>query len=242
LDTPALEEALKHFDEERESGASLEQLFDKLSQDLGLDLSDKTTDNQALGPTAPTGLLHWVNSYIWELNAVSPGTSPNQAFLETFAAWTEDQLEKPLDAQELLPATVLAFLCAESIEESLPSRLKNLLPFLDWCAEEQGAPLEEFLKDIRGQLGERLQAIQELNSQLQGTLSTTTTQISNLNPPQVQDDSKVPAPIVGWLKDYAPYLTVGDWVLGKWIEGEFHLAKVIPKEVLPMSSDAEAQN
>ena len=101
--------------------------------------------------------------------------------------------------------------------------------------------MEQFLHDLRGPLGERILSLAKLNEVLAGPNPTATSQLETVEPLQVMDESRELAPVQGCPTEWSSFLKPGDWLRGNWQDGIFQLSKVVPKEAIPVSSEADAE-
>ena len=240
LNTEQLGAALTNFEAKREAGEPLELIFDQLEEDLGIQ-APNNGPQEPIGPAAGCGLGQWIDFYEWEMRGTNQEDSLNKEHLALFSEWAENQKGRPMDAQEISPAEILPFLCSEDVPIPSQERMESILPFLTWCQTEQGAGLEQFLHDLRGPLGERILSLAKLNEVLAGPNPTATSQLETVEPLQVMDESKELAPVHGCPTEWSSSLKPGDWLRGNWQDGIFQLSKVVPKEAIPVSSEADAE-
>ena len=236
--------ALEAYDQARAEGRSVADAFRELEDSLGLEpgvseeiLPDVERDEDTVGPGAAAGLAAWIEAFQWEQphEAVAGG-------LQEFATQAQLTAGKPLDAQDLAPQHVLPYLMASEDEAIFRQRRDDLLGFLLWAAQEQGAPIAAALDDWANCEDERLPAIVQANTAWRKTGAAWRNRqvIAELAPVRVATEGEELAQVTGIPSELEAWLRRGDLVLGTWHEGSFAAAAIVPAEAVPAEPTSEA--
>lgn len=162
--------AMKAFDEGRAEGRDLEQLFDELERDLGIDEDDN--EEEAIAPDFPGVVGAMVEEYLWELEQEQgPEAAAAHAVLRRFAEYGADiGLFESLSVRELLVFGAVWLPEVGGLEgpEDARATLEALRDFCRWCETAQSVPLAQAFESGPSGMLESLPRVMAVNRAREG--------------------------------------------------------------------------
>jgi len=238
--------ALQEFDLGRLQGQPLDELFAKLETDLGLDPGasreggpDEVEPDPEVRAARSFGI--WIETYAWEREAEGRALLPHERdALETFGNFL-DETGFGAELHRLDGSQPTAFYLAASNASELTRRRHALGAFLRWAQREQDAPLADYLDALEGELGTRIEQIQDCNRELAADSkgpAHTRARVVATQPLRVLDPEGEEAEVSGLRPRWARLPKTGDVLVGRWREGAFELGALLPAQLFPEPSDA----
>ncbi|HEX9792806.1 MAG TPA: hypothetical protein VGC54_02375, partial [Planctomycetota bacterium] len=103
------------------------------------------------------------------------------------------------------------------------------------------APLADYLDALEGELGTRIEQIQDCNRELAADSkgpAHTRARVVATQPLRVLDPEGEEAEVSGLRPRWARLPKTGDVLVGRWREGAFELGALLPAQLFPEPSDA----
>jgi hypothetical protein len=251
--TGDVDAALAAFDRTRSAGASLDEAFRELEQQLGLEegssggdpetealeAAGETEGEEPFGPEDLPGIAFWLKCARWEReqDPEQPGVAEaDEAQEDAWLAHLEATHEDGLEAQEVTAQDHLSWLIQSSDEGELLARRRGTRAFLWWLREQQDAAIPDWLltDGESSDEEEQLAAVVACNraGREAGWAPEAMATVHQREPLMVQAEGELAA-VEGIPEPAARRIAVGDHLSGRWRQGRFEAQLWLPAQWLP---------